>query len=57
MNEGGQMILRKWRKKRRKVLELRAWNRRRENALFRASNGERICRLEREELNLPDWTG
>jgi hypothetical protein len=26
-------------------------------ALVRASNGERLPRLEREALDLPDWTG
>jgi hypothetical protein len=29
----------------------------RHDALVRASNGERLPRREREELNLPDWTG
>lgn len=34
----------------------RQWERHRHDALVRASNGERLPRLEREEFNLPDWT-
>ena len=29
----------------------------RHKAMFRASNGERLPRQEREALSLPDWTG
>jgi hypothetical protein len=34
----------------------RRWERERLRALVRASNGEHLPRLERERLNLPDWT-
>jgi hypothetical protein len=35
----------------------RAWEKHRLNALVRASNGEHLPRLEREQFDLPDWTG
>jgi hypothetical protein len=45
------------------IRKYKAWRERvryekaRDNAMFRASNGEHLPRLEREQLNLPDWTG
>lgn len=36
--------------------ERQRWEKHRHNALVRASNGEHLSRLEREEYNLPDWT-
>lgn len=32
------------------------WQRDRNNALYRASNGEHLPRREREKYDLPDWT-
>lgn len=46
-----------WRKHRRVEAQRRHYEALRNHALFRASNGERLTRNEREEFNLPDWTG
>lgn len=43
---------RRWKEYRAKV----RWVNARENALWRASNGEHLPRLEREYLQLPEWT-
>lgn len=36
---------------------IRRWERDRLRAECRATNGERLPRLERQEYDLPDWTG
>lgn len=46
-------LLRRWQEKR----AARRFEIARQEAMFRATNGERLPRLEREALNLPDWTG
>lgn len=46
-----------YRAKRRVSRDQARWERRRTNALFRASNGVEFSRREREELRLPAWTG
>ncbi len=38
------------------IKKTRRWNRNRDWALYRATLGEHIPRLEREEYDLPDWT-
>jgi hypothetical protein len=38
-------------------LAKRRYEKARDDALVRASNGEHLPRKEREELDLPDWTG
>lgn len=56
----GRLMFKKLKKLRKKMRKRRlksAWNTARNDALFRASNGERLPRLEREMYKLPDWTG
>jgi hypothetical protein len=48
---------RAWRVSYRKRANRRAWERARFDAEFRASNGEHLTRVEREQYQLPDWTG
>lgn len=43
----------RWKKRRAKA----AWDKERNNAMVRASNGEHLPRQEREMYDLPDWTG
>jgi hypothetical protein len=45
-----------WRAKRQAKAFRKDYEYRRADAMYRATNGEHIPRLEREELNLPDWT-
>lgn len=48
--------MRAWARRRDTRKQHRRWERHRAHALFRASNGEHLTRLEREQFDLPDWT-